>query len=104
MTDQTNIPAFATTMAGLPKRLRKGLHAEQHGRENVMLITHADDTTKFVGRLTKRDNGRYSFEAFDASYTEEDIDNAKVITEGRTTTPLRGISLARQFNAAHKPA
>lgn len=99
----TNIPAFATTLADLPKRLRKGLNAEQHGRDNTMLIHHADDQTKIIGRLTKKANGRYSFEVFDGAYAVEEIDQAKVITDGRTTTPLRAISLARQFAAAHKP-
>lgn len=102
MTDDTNLPEFAQTMAAIPKRLRKGIGAAQHGRENEMLIHTEDDTTKFIGRLTKNGRGKFTFETFEGEHTEESAKTAKVVTEGRVRTPLRGITLVRQFHKANQ--
>lgn len=99
---KTNIPAFAIALASIPKRVRQAFGAGLHGRNPTKLIESAEDPTKFVGRLTKKGKGKYTFEAFDKPYSERSSKDAKIIAEGRVTTPLRGIGLARQFSEAHK--
>lgn len=96
MTD-TNLPEFAQAMAAIPKRLRNGIDKAQHGRTNAMLIHSEDDPTVFIGRLTKKARGKYIFEVFEGDHSAETATTAKVVHSARVSSPLRGITLARQY-------